>query len=726
MRVALALRYAPQRVCGVVAVSLGVFLLALCSCAAAGADISVESLQISIVEGTSAVDRSTLDFDQAIVGDTVRVNALVSNQDIEAVGEFEVDFFFTETISGEHGRLGTQVVSGLEPGESKRPIIAFDTSALSPGIYAFSAEADPRGALGDEDLCDNSAPRGPCGEQTAEDAAKYSLTLLLEGRHISQLRLSGAFPVCRMGALQTRLTVQVHNVGTETLTGGDLVVYGYYRLSLTPPANEFVPLAVDGGKAAPLSKVVSLKGPGSSGSITITLDYGAFLTAFAPSSTERASGEVLGHSDPAQIRITVQAADGSGVPQDIFLPEQFELSQFYSTVDLWTFPQRASCCVEDCATVTSAPVEPAAAGGLVFHVARTPISEVLYVLQARTGDVKGMWVAPAGKSLTSPIASYDDETGLYHIYVGASDGRIYALEGAYDEDSVFFLTDRWQSAATDIVKGDTYIALAADSPSALVAGSESGAFAVDTATGQTLRKVTNHAPVTAMPIYSAASQEMWLVADQAVYRVPATGSESTFDANEQITTRLLRNATGTALFFGTETGFIYAIHPTTCASLSSERRLRAVVGLSLVSSDDDAVLFATGEIGEAERVEYDHGRGFRDYSVLAREIELNSIAADPAVYANASEDDALAVFTAGHIREGRATRPILVAWDKDLEDYVSVSVWGASVPFVFKPEEGGVASAAELLRPVVDPVTQTLFVVSSDDGMLYAFDISEL
>ncbi len=697
--------------------------------AAAGADISVESLQIGLVAGSSQVDRSTLDLDQGIIGDMVRVSALVRNDGTTAVGEFGVDIFFTETISGEHGRLGTQVVSGLEPGETKRPVITFDTTTFSPGIYAFSAEADPQDALGDTEPCDNVAPRGACAGAGAEDSGKYSFTLLREGRHISPLAVSGSYPVCRMGKLLPDLTVTLHNVGTEILSDSDLAVYGYYRQGFNPPANTFKDLVTDAaGNPVQLSKIVNLGKPGSEGSIRITLNYSAFTTEFAPPSTARDAGEVLGRANPVQIRITVRPSDGSGTAQDLFLPAQFELSQFYSTVDLWTFPQRSTCCPGECTAVTSAAVEPAVAGGLVFHVARSAGADKLYVLKVRTGEEKGTWSAPAGKTITSLAASYDDTTSpTYRVYLGASDGRVYALEGT-DKEEGAFLVDLWQSssATTDVVvKGDTHLVLSADRTK-LIVGSESGAFVLDAATGQIKRRITSHAPVTSAPAYSTTTGDLWIASDQVVWRVPESGSECSYDVKERVTTDLVPNARGTALFFGTETGSVYAMNPATCAKIDDIRPLRSVAGIAVVSRDDDAVIFLTSAIGEAAREEYNHGRrGFTDNQeqISERTVEPDSIVDAPALLPNSNGDDALVVFVAGEKREGRTTRPILLAWDRDLQKYETVTVWGTTVPFLFKPEEAGTAPDA-LLRPIVDPDTSTLLVASSD-GYLYAFDLTE-
>jgi outer membrane protein assembly factor BamB len=378
--------------------------------------------------------------------------------------------------------------------------------------------------------------------------------------------------------------------------------------------------------------------------------------------------------------------------------------------------------------VTSAAIEPAVAGGLVFHVARSAGEDTLYVLKVRTGEEKGTWSAPAGKTVTSLVASYDDATSpIYRVYVGASDGRIYALEGA-DKEEGSFLVDLWQSssASADVVaKGTTHLVMSADKTK-LIVGSESGVFILDVATGQIQRRVTSHVPVTSDPAYSDATGDLWIASDQVVWRIPASGSECFYDVKERVTTDLVPNARGTALFFGTETGSVYAMNPTTCAKIDDIRPLRSVAGIAVVSRDDDAVVFLTSAIGEAAREEYDHGRrGFTDNQeqISERTVEPDSIVGAPAILPNNNVDDALVVFVAGERREGRTTRPILLAWDRDLQNYETVTVWGDTIPFLFKPEEEGTAPDA-LLRPIVDPETSTLLVASSD-GYLYAFDLSE-
>jgi len=722
MRDGLAQGWAPRRGRGARVVACCAIGWLLSTIAGWAADVSVESLQIGIVESVSQIDRTALGLDKALVGDKVRVSALVKNDAAASTGEFEVDFFFTEVNSGEHGRLGTQTVSGLEPGESKRPVLVFDTSSFSPGIYAFSAEADPRGELADTDPCDNAAPRAACAGAVAESMSKYAITLLREGRHISQLTLGSPLPLCRLGRLDSSLTVEVYNVGTETLTGSDLAVYGYYRLGLNPPANEFAPLVTDtAGNPAQLSKIVSLGEPGRKGTIVITLNYDQLSREFAPSSAARAAGEVLGRSKAAQIRITVQPADGGGTPQDLFLPAQFELSQFYSAVDLWTLPQRSSCCTGGCSSTVSAALLPAVAGGFVFHVTRSSDGDTLHVLKVRTGEEKGTWAAPAGKTLTSPVALFDEKTEAHRVFVGASDGRVYALVGTEKEEGDL-LTGLWESPANEqIVKGDTFLVLSDDKSKVLV-GSQAGAFVLDATTGQIARRSTNHGAATSAPLFVDATGDLWMAASEGVYRIPASGNECSYDVGEEITTDLVKNKTGSAIFFGTETGFVYAVG-VGCTKLDEDRPLRSVVGIAVVSDSADAVVYLTSDIGEMARAEYDDGRGFRDVTASQRAVEPDVVAEAPAVLVNAAGDDALAVFVAGLKREGRANRPILQACDRDLEELETVTAWGTAVPFIFKPEEGGKAPSA-LLRPVIDQETFTLLIASSD-GYLYAFDLAQ-
>ncbi|MFC2082824.1 CARDB domain-containing protein [Candidatus Bipolaricaulota bacterium] len=685
-------------------------------------DVSIESLHISWVEDETALDRPTLDLDQALVGDTIRVSATVKNLGALAVGQFYVDFFFTETISGEHGKIGSQAVIGLDAGEERRPVVTFDSSAFAPGLYIFSAEADPPQNLGETERCNNYAPLGDCAGALEQSADRYQLGLLQQGSHISELSLGAEFSICQMGSLTTDWVVEAHNVGTDafSLLGSDLEVFGYYRESLEPPANGFTALLSSGGIPQQLSKFVSLSTPGDKGSVLITLDYSIFDSLFRQNSA-------LGKAHLAQLRVSVNPVNG-GTPQDLYLPSQFTLAQFYSEVDLWTFPARSQCLCDDYTDITAASVDPAVAGGLVFHVVTTSEGDRLHVLKVRTGEEKlDPWSSPSGASLSTPAASYDTTTQAYRVYVGADDGMVYALDGS-DKDDGSFLVQSWVSTESTLVSGTAYVALTSDGSSLLV-GSDSGVFLLDAITGEVLRSHTQFAVSTA-PAYDAATQVLWIASDEVVYGIQPNGTSCAYDAFDRITTDLLFNSTSTALFFGTDTGLLYAIDPQStgeeCAIKEEEftqAGLRSIVGMDLVSSNDDAVLYLTDDAGLMVRVEYDEGRGFDNFDESVRASEPNSIALAPAILPNRDSDDALAVFVSGQVRDGRTSRPILQGMERDLEDYEKVTAWGTSIDFLFRPEEQGNIPDV-LLTPVVDASTSTLLVASSD-GYLYAFDLSQ-
>lgn len=703
--------------------SLFLFLLAGVSglVAAQDVDVSIESLHISWVEDDTALDRPTLDLDQALVGDTIRVSASVKNLGTTTAGQFYVDFFFTETISGEHGKIGSQAVIGLDPGEERRPVVTFDSSSFAPGLYVFSAEADPPQTLGETERCNNFAPLGYCAGTLEQSDNRYQLSLLQQGSHISELGLSADFAICQMGSLTTGWIVEAHNVGTAafSFTGSDLEVFGYYRESLTPPANAFEALLSSGGIPQQLSKLVSLSSPGDEGFISITLDYTIFDSLFRQSSA-------LGKAHPAQLRVSMNPING-GTPQNLYLPSQFVLAQFYSEVDLWTFPERSQCLCEDYTDITTVPVDPAVTGGLVFHVVTTSVGDRLHVLKIRTGDEKlDPWSAPSGVSLSTPAVFYDATTQAYRVYVGAGDGKVYALDGS-DKDDGSFLIQSWVTSEADLVSGSAHLVLTSDGSSLLV-GSDSGVFILDAATGEVLRSHTQFA-VSSTPAYDATTQRLWIASDEFVYGIQPNGSFCVYDAFDRITTDLQFNSSLTALFFGTDTGLLYAVDPQSTGDTCdikdefTQAGLRSIVGMALVSNDDDAVLYVTDDAGLIVRVEYDEGRGFDDYTESERAYEPNSIALAPAILPNSDGDDALAVFVSGQTREGRTSRPILQGMEKNLEEYETVSVWGTSIDFLFKPEEQSEIPDV-LLTPIIDAATFTLLVASSD-GYLYAFDLGQ-
>ena len=700
------------------------FLLAVGGIATAQAiDVSIESLHISWVEDETILERPSLDLDQALVGDTIRVSATVKNLGSSTAGQFYVDFFFTETVSGEHGKIGSQAVIGLDPGEERRPVVTFDSSAFAPGLYVFSAEADPPQTLGENERCNNFAPLGDCAGELKQSEDRYELSLLQQGGHISELQLSSEFKICQMGSLTTDWVVKAHNVGTEafSLLGTDLEIFGYYRESLVPPANTFAALVSSGGAPQQLEKFVSLSSPGDPGSILIKLDYSAFDALFRQSSA-------LGKAHPAQLRVSVNPTQG-GAPQDLYLPSQFALAQFYSEVDLWTFPGRTHCLCDDYTDINTVSVDPAVAGGLVFHIVTTSAGDRMHVLKIGTGDEKlDPWSAPSGVALSAPTAAYDDVAKAYRVYVGAGDGKVYALDGADQDDGSFLLTQAWVTSESNLISGTSHLALSSDA-SILVVGSGNGAFLLDTTTGDVLRSHTQNKPVSTAPAYDPVTQILWIASGEFVYGVSPDGSSCVYDAFDPITTDLRFNSSATALFFGTDTGLLYAVDPAstgeTCQIKAdfTQAGLRAVVGLDLVSNDDDAILYVTDDAGLMVRVEYDEGRGFRDHTESERAFEPNSIALAPAILPNSDRDDALAVFVAGQARDGRTSRPILQGMEKNLEEYETVNMWGGSVDFVFKPEEDGQVPD-HLLTPIVDVETFTLLVASTD-GYLYAFDLSQ-
>lgn len=689
--------------------------------AAQDVNVSIESLHISWVENADSLNRPALDLDQALVGDTIRVSASVKNLGTTTVGQFYVDFFFTETISGEHGKIGSQAVIGLSPGEERRPVVTFDSSSFAPGMYVFSAEADPLQTLGETERCDNFAPLGDCAGSLEQSEDRYQLILLQQGSHISELGLRADFAICQMGSLTTGWVVEAHNVGTDafSFTGADLEVFGYYRESLDPPANAFAALLSTGGVPQQLAKLVSLSSPGDEGFVSITLDYSIFDSLFRQSSE-------LGKAHPAQLRVSVNPTNG-GTPQDLYLPSQYALAQFYSEVDLWTFPARSHCKCDDYTDISAISVDPVIAGGLVFHVVTTSDGDRLHVLKVRTGEEKlDPWSAPSGASLSTPAVTYDEATDTYRVYVAASDGKIYALDGSDKETSSFLVQD-WTSPS-GLVSGVAFVSISSDG-SLIVVGSEAGTYVMASADGEIVRSDTTHA-VTTRPVFSNTTATVWFASDETVYGLRADGTLCVNDnILDQITSNLGINHDETALYFGTDSGDFFALDISSsdgsCSIVSQETALlkRTIVGLDVVSDSADAVLYVTSSIGEIVRVEYSEGRGFDDIQNGIDEFEPREIAAAPAILPTSNGRDAKVVFLTGQTRDGRTDRPVLQGWDKDLEEYETVSAWGSSIPFVFKPREEDVIPD-ELLTTIVDAATFTLLVASSD-GYLYAFDLSQ-
>lgn len=692
----------------------------------AGIDIEIVSLHVGWTYG----------LDQALVGDTVRINARLRNLGTESVGQFTVDFFFTETITGEHGKIGSQTVSGLASGEETRPVISFETTGFTPGIYVFSAEADAMETLGESNRCNNVTPLEACDGTAAERSDKYTLTVLQSGRHLSQLALQGTFPVCRMGELDTRWTFNVYNVGTESLqliSSSNLDVAGYYRLALTPPANVFETLS----GSEDLGVLGFIGSSGSQGSITITLDYASLASEFRPSDREADDFEVIGRSDQAQLRVSVApTGEDAGLARDAFFPDQYKLSYFYSTVDAWTFPAREQCRCEDqqyYEDIATVPVEPVVEGGRVFHIVTTSAgSDRLHVLKVDTGEEQAVWSASG--ELTAPVVAYDNSgaVDIYRIYIGSSDGSVHALQYTLGETE---LTSLWQSE-TGIVterrsgnRPTTFLLLSSDAEE-LIIGSEAGAFVLDPTDGAVLRRHTDY-EVTSLPAYADATGTLWMASGSDVYAINPNGSVCSFEADDPITTSLELNQPQDVVFLGTDGGDLLALgvgSGTACTLRAREEALLwdDIIGLDVYSTDEDALIYLTSTTGEVYSIEYkDSQEEFRGTTEGERTKRLGDIMTPPAVFAS---DEARAVLVTGLDR--RTDRPVLQVWEDDLDDLAQVNVWGNNdVWFAFLPEEAGVVPSA-LLAPVVAVVDidneSAYGLVGCSNGYLYAFDLGQL
>jgi hypothetical protein len=715
--------------------------------ASVGVDLSVESIHIGWTQ------RESLDLNQALVGDPIRISAAVQNVGNVAADQFEVVFFFTETITGEHGKLGTQVVSGLGVGAEARPVIVFDTTGFGPGIYTFSTEADPQETFGESDRCNNVAPRVPCGNEQGEPWDRYKVTLLEEGHHLSEpksislvkAQAQVPFEACQMGELLfipifeqlgAKIIVEIYNVGTEVLSIGDLEVWGYYRQDLTGAAGEFRPLVVDeDGNPVELSKTGSLGGPGTTGYVTITLKYDQFKTVFESHSTAENPFEDLGVPDRVQLRITMKpvATEGAVSQQDLFLPGRFQLADYYSTVDLWTFPDRGECDANGYDDITGVNVPPAAVGEYVFHVAATSSGDRLYALNVRSGDEEGTWSpSAAGVTLISSPVVFSDEDGAYRIYVAANDGRIYALKGMKSAGQAF-LSSLWQSLG-NIVIGDPFLSLSSDGTK-LIVGSESGAYALNAYSGAVLSSNTSIGAVEAAPAYSQANETMWVVAGEGdkagkmIYGIRQDGTVCSYDAGDRVTTSLFLNEDQTRLLFGSSDGKLRALDASstgsTCVAkdVYQHEELTQIAGMAVVSDGANAAVYLTGELGDIAWVEYKETGGFKEKAISPRGSQPSHISVPPALLER--DDDVMVVFVVGTGKGKVEGRPVLQGWESDLEEYWQVRLWGFDAPFVFKPEEEGVPPQS-LLAPVVvvdqDRENRTLLVASSD-GFLYAFDL---
>ena len=738
----------PGRGAGVVRTGRAVGLIVVfCLCLGAAAqtpgkpDVAVTDIEFEVVPVSSSASRPTLGENQAILGDTVRVRAVVQNVGEVSADVFDVAFYFVERTSQETGRIGTATVFGLAPGQVLKPAVSLDTAQLAPGIYDIVVKADPGNTLQEDaaDLCNNEIPRGACHGEAAKDASEYSLALLREGPTITGVTLIESFPTSRMGPLDLSSPVNVtfYNVGTVTLGFGSARADGYYRTSLSDSFPQEPNLS-----DLRIRILTSSVKPGEEGRMTIHLsqsdDFGElYSTVFTDPNTLG-----LGKSSPIQFRVLItpttvsNGVTTSGVPREIILPDKRTLSYFYSDVDLWTFPLRQTSVASSSGALeagSAVRVPPTLdQEGIVYHVLSRLDGDRLYALNA---NGQALWQKDyPGERLTAvAMGPYDASTASAILYFGSDKGNLYALRNrrAHELETasvpVKYVPETlsgWASPksvgamATPPVVSSDGTRIIGVSTNGLFVFDKDGNSKLNASGGTTLSDVLKKAG-TVTPVFIDATREIWFASSRTVYKLAEDGGSllCTHDAGSDVTA-LETNTGQTEVYVGTERGLLWALDAGTakgqdCAnkrSLDLKNAVRGVTAVREKGASKDLV-FVTTDDGYVHRVTDSAGSALAD-TRSKDNLQLGTIKTAPGILTDA-DGKVSAVLVDTKYGQLRAFSPFL-------DRVVKVEIWGSSVDFAFDTE-----SQQEMTAPVVSS-QDAILLVASADGYLYAFSLSRL
>jgi len=694
-------------------------------------DVTVTDIEFEVVPASSSASRPTLGENQAILGDAVRVRAVVQNVGTASADDFDVEFYFVERTSQETGHIGTQTVFGLAPGQVLKPAVSLNTADLAPGIYDIVVKADPGKHLSEDatDLCNNEIPRGTCHTETAKNASDYSLALLREGPTITGVTPIDRFPTCRKGPLllSSAINATFYNVGTVTLGSSSVRADGYYRTSLADsfPQEPNLP-------NLRIRILTSSVKPGEEGTMTIHLSENDDFSELHDTVFQDPTTLGLGKSSPVQFRVLItptsvsNGTTSTGLPRELILPDRRTLSNFYSEVDLWTFPLMAGCAGAssgDLQTGSTVRVPPAFdQAGIVYHVLSLSKVDRLYALDAfgRT-----LWQKDfPGEILTSlAVGPYDEATKSVILYFGSDKGNLYALSSRQATAST---PAKYETGWTKSVGAMTSPPVVSSDGTRIIGWSTSGLFIYDqdgtpklvATTGTPVSDIIKKA-ATETPVYIDATHEIWFAAGRTVYKLAENGGAvlCTHDAGSDVTA-LETNPSQTQVYVGTELGTLWALATGTakgqdCTSKRSIDLRNAVRGATAVREKGTSydLVYVTTDDGYVHRVK-DTGQGNPSDTRSKDDLQLRTIKTAPAVLTDA-DGKVSAVVVASKYGQLRA-------FSANLDRVLKVLIWGSSVDFTFDT-----ASKKDMLAPVVSS-GDALLLAASADGYLYAFSLSGL
>lgn len=672
--------------------------------------------------------------DAAVVGDAVTILPVLRATSEEDVEAFQVEVYYEEIYTHKTGKVGTGWVPGLSgtSSQERKPAVPWDPSDLQAGHYRLIVT-------------------GPFAEAIEGDVGGVFLKVLKEGTYVelfpSEQNVSLLdLPDCPMGDRVSRppvISMGVTNLGTESISLTNVELAIEYRL------------ADESATFQPMTNVQTLLAtldPAQEGSLGAKLTGGFQFPEF--------SGiEELGKGNRVQFRISmVRDEDKTAVSPSVIEPGKRNFLTFYSRADLWTYPARSACQLGAPALGSVEQVALEVVGGHVFHLTRAPDGTSELLSHSFRGDQR--WPAPwsptplsSGPPTLIGLRVRGTETARA-IYLVSEEGTVYAVDeetkevtGPEGTGEVYFGEERWQIGSGEIDIGRVVHTLDvftdASGKDVILVGSQKGLFALRGEDGALRWSLPT--PVTQPPTHTQVQDGVlvWFASgsDVFVYREEGDGKDPTLlrriDAVSSVSTALVTSEDETRVYFGTEGNVIFSELAERAVGshnpdeiVSTGIGIGAIKALKVVDGDDDdlttTVIYATTS-RDVFRLRYDDGaRSFAIAGSLKTSglegtylpIGQFSTAVDVLFYPDPSDSeikDIKAVFVASDKGEIRA-------YSGDFTDPMSLRLWGdEDVVFRFDSSLEGAAAA-----PFVYQEQEKLFIQSMADGLLYAFELSEI
>ena len=669
--------------------------------------------------------------DAAVVGDAVTILPVLRATSGEDVKAFQVEVFYEEIYTHKTGKIGTGWVPGLNGASSqeRKPAVPWDPSELQAGHYRLIVT-------------------GPFAEALEGDVGGVFLKVLREGTYVelfpsepneSLLNL----PDCPMGDRVSRppvISMGVTNLGTESISLSNVELSIEYRLDDEDATFQSM---------TNVQTLLATLEPAQEGSLGAKLTGGFQFPEFS------GIGE-LGQGNRLQFRVSmVRDEDLTAVSPSVIEPGKRSYLTFYSRADLWTYPARSACEPGAPALGSIEQVALEVVGGHVFHLTRAADGTSELLSHSFRGDQR--WAAPWSPT---PLSSGPPKLiGLRvagteaarAIYLVSEEGTVYAVDEVKDEVTgpegireVYSGEERWRVGPETIDIGKVVHTLDVFSDvrgkDVILIGSQKGLFALRGEDGALRWSLPS--PITQPPTHTRIQDGVliWFASgsDVFVYRDEGDGEDPTlldeFDAVSPVSTALVPSEDETRVYFGTEENLIFserAEGPRNIAEIiSTGIGIGAIEALRVVDGDEDdlgtSVIYATTS-RDVFRLRYNEGkRVFEiDGSLKTSGLEGTylpsgqfSTAVDVLFYPDPSDSDIKeikAVFVASDKGEIRA-------YSADFTDPMSLRLWGdEDVVFRFASSLEGATAA-----PFVYQEQEKLFIQSMADGLLYAFELSEI